>query len=36
MSTFVSVGNATQSFSRLLDAVIDIAPTLPQPVIFQY
>jgi beta-1,4-N-acetylglucosaminyltransferase len=36
MSTFVSVGNATQPFSRLLDAVIDIAPTLPQPVVFQY
>ncbi len=36
MSTFVSVGNATQPFSRLLDAVARLAPQLPQPVTVQY
>ncbi len=36
MSTFVSVGNATQPFPRLLDAVAAIAARLPQPVIIQY
>lgn len=36
MSTFVSVGNATQPFPRLLDAVFKIAPRLPQPVVIQH
>ncbi len=36
MSTFVSVGNATQPFWRLLEAVAGIATRLPQPVIIQY
>lgn len=36
MSTFVSVGNATQPFPRLLDAVCDLAQHLPQPVFVQY
>lgn len=36
MSTFVSVGNATQSFCRLLDEVARLALTLPQPVIVQH
>lgn len=36
MSTFVSVGNATQSFNRLLQAVAQIAPSLPQPVVVQH
>ena len=36
MSTFVSVGNATQPFSRLLDAVARLAPELPQPVTVQF
>jgi UDP-N-acetylglucosamine transferase subunit ALG13 len=36
MKTFVSVGNANQSFHRLIDAVIRIAPMLPQPVIIQH
>jgi len=36
VSTFVSVGNATQSFSRLLDEVARLAMTLPQPVIVQH
>lgn len=36
MSTFVSVGNATQPFARLLDAVCKLAPQLPQPVFVQY
>jgi UDP-N-acetylglucosamine transferase subunit ALG13 len=35
LSTFVSVGNALQPFTRLLDAVSRIAPQLPQPVIVQ-
>lgn len=36
MSTFVTVGNALQPFSRLLDAVGAIAGTLPQPVLVQH
>ena len=36
MSTFVSVGNATQPFLRLLNAVCEIADDLPQPVVLQY
>jgi len=36
MSTFVSVGNATQPFTRLLDAVCALAERLPQPVFVQY
>lgn len=36
MTTFVSVGNAKQPFTRLLDAVSQIAPRLPQPVIVQH
>lgn len=36
MSTFVSVGNATQPFARLLEAVCQAAPHLPQPVFVQY
>jgi beta-1,4-N-acetylglucosaminyltransferase len=34
--TFVSIGNGTQDFSRLLDAVKAIAADLPQPVIVQH
>jgi UDP-N-acetylglucosamine transferase subunit ALG13 len=34
--TFVSVGNATQSFTRLIDAVLQIAPHLPQPLVIQH
>jgi UDP-N-acetylglucosamine transferase subunit ALG13 len=33
--TFVSVGNATQPFTRLLDAVAVIAKKLPQPLVIQ-
>lgn len=36
MSTFVSIGNGTQSFARLLDQVKAIADRLPQPVIVQH
>lgn len=36
MSTFVSVGNATQPFTRLLEAVCEVAPRLPQPVFVQF
>jgi len=36
VSTFVSVGNATQPFPRLLDAVCEIADRLPQPVFIQH
>lgn len=36
MSTFVSVGNATQPFARLVEGVIAIADQLPQPVIVQH
>jgi UDP-N-acetylglucosamine transferase subunit ALG13 len=35
VSTFVSVGNATQPFRRLLDGVTAIALDLPQPVFVQ-
>ncbi|MEJ6021316.1 glycosyltransferase [Ramlibacter sp. PS4R-6] len=36
MSTFVAVGNATQPFLRLLDAVEAIRTQLPQPVFVQF
>lgn len=36
MSTFVSVGNATQPFYRLLEAVRANLAALPQPVFVQY
>jgi len=36
LSTFVSVGNGTQPFTRLLDAVERLAPTLPAPVVVQH
>jgi beta-1,4-N-acetylglucosaminyltransferase len=36
MSTFVSIGNGTQSFARLLNEVKRIGPDLPQPVIVQH
>lgn len=36
VSTFVSVGNATQPFRRLLDAVCQLARQLPQPVFVQH
>lgn len=36
VSTFVSVGNATQPFARLLDAVCNLASELPQPVVVQH
>ena len=36
VSTFVSVGNATQPFNRLLEAVGKITVDLPQPVFVQY
>lgn len=36
MPTFVSIGNGTKSFARLLDRVAAIAPTMPQPVYVQY
>jgi UDP-N-acetylglucosamine transferase subunit ALG13 len=36
MSTFVTVGNATQSFPRMLETVVEKADRLPQPVIVQY
>ena len=36
VSTFVSVGNATQPFPRLLDAVFEIEHHLPQPVVVQH
>jgi UDP-N-acetylglucosamine transferase subunit ALG13 len=35
VSTFVSVGNATQPFARLLDGVAAIASALPQPIFVQ-
>jgi beta-1,4-N-acetylglucosaminyltransferase len=34
--TFVSIGNGTQDFSRLLDEVVRIADQLPQPVVVQH
>jgi len=36
VSTFVAVGNATQSFGRMLNAVSALLPRLPQPVIVQH
>lgn len=36
MSTFVSLGNATQPFNRLLDAVVAIVSMLPEPIVVQY
>lgn len=36
MTTFVSVGNGTQPFDRLLQAVSGISAQLPQPVIVQH
>jgi UDP-N-acetylglucosamine transferase subunit ALG13 len=36
MSTFVSVGNATQPFGRLLDAVAGLLAILPRPVTIQH
>ena len=35
MSTFISVGNSTQPFGRLLEAVAAVAGDLPQPVFVQ-
>lgn len=35
MSTFVTVGNATQPFDRLLRAVTDISAELPHPIVVQ-
>jgi UDP-N-acetylglucosamine transferase subunit ALG13 len=36
MTTFVTIGNGVQPFSRLLDEIKRIAPQLPQPVIVQH
>ena len=36
VTTFVSLGNGTQPFQRLIDAVLALAPRLPQPVIVQH
>lgn len=36
VGTFVSIGNGTQDFSRLLDEVRRIAAELPQPVVVQH
>lgn len=36
MTTFVSAGNATQPFNRLIEAVLRIASKLPQPVVVQH
>jgi UDP-N-acetylglucosamine transferase subunit ALG13 len=36
VTTFVSVGNASQPFSRLIEAVLKIVPQLPQPVVVQH
>jgi UDP-N-acetylglucosamine transferase subunit ALG13 len=35
VSTFVSVGNSSQPFPRLLEKVAELAPHLPQPVTVQ-
>jgi len=35
MSTFVTVGNATQPFERLLRAVEAVTPHLPRPIVVQ-
>jgi len=36
MSTFISVGNATQPFNRFLDMIVQFAPILPHPLRVQY
>jgi len=36
VKTFVTVGNAKQPFTRLLEAVVANAPLLPQPVLVQH
>lgn len=36
MKTFVSLGNATQPFPRLINAVLAVAPRLPRPILVQY
>lgn len=36
MTTFISVGNAHQSFERFLNSVLDNIDILPRPVIVQY
>jgi beta-1,4-N-acetylglucosaminyltransferase len=36
VTTFVSVGNGTEPFQRLINAVLGLAPRLPQPVIVQH
>lgn len=36
MSTFITLGNAHQSFARLLNAVAPLLSSLPQPVVIQY
>ncbi|WP_176957509.1 glycosyltransferase [Mariprofundus sp. KV] len=36
MSTFVSVGNANQPFTRLLDAITACADLLPKPIVVQH
>jgi beta-1,4-N-acetylglucosaminyltransferase len=36
VSTFISVGNAKQPFTRLLNAVQEVAERLPKPVTVQY
>lgn len=36
MSTFVSVGNATQPFHRLIDAVVSLRDNLPAPITIQH
>jgi UDP-N-acetylglucosamine transferase subunit ALG13 len=36
VTTFVSLGNATQPFIRLTDAVLQIVSILPQPVVVQH
>lgn len=34
--TFVSIGSGSQHFRRLLDEVVRIAPSLPQPIVVQH
>ncbi len=34
--TFVSVGNCTQPFPRLLDAIAALGPSLPRPLVVQH
>ncbi len=36
MSTFVTVGNPTQAFRRLLDAVVEVRADLPAPITVQH